>query len=30
MVLKVLLTKRIGQHKQPVFPKLAKGQMALT
>jgi len=30
MVWKVLLTKRTGQHKQPVFPKLTKGQMALT
>jgi len=30
MVWKVLLTPRIGRHKQPVFPKLNRGQMAIT
>lgn len=30
MVWKALLTKRTGTHKRPVFPKLTRGQMALT
>jgi L-ascorbate metabolism protein UlaG (beta-lactamase superfamily) len=30
MVWKALLTKRMGQHRKPVFPKLARGQIALT
>lgn len=30
MVWKALLTKRTGQHRQPEFPKLHLGQMALT
>jgi L-ascorbate metabolism protein UlaG (beta-lactamase superfamily) len=30
MVWKALLTKRTGQHRQPVFPKLARGEVALT
>jgi L-ascorbate metabolism protein UlaG (beta-lactamase superfamily) len=30
MVWKALLTKRTGQHRQPVFPKLTTGQAALT
>lgn len=30
MVWKALLTKRTGQHRQPEFPKLTTGQVALT
>jgi L-ascorbate metabolism protein UlaG (beta-lactamase superfamily) len=30
MVLKALLTRRTGQHRQPKFPKLSYGQVALT
>src|SRR5438477_7143712 len=30
MVWKALLTKRTGQHQRPDFPKLTKGQVALT
>ena len=30
MVWKALLTKRSGGHKEPVFPKLHRGQVALT
>src|ERR1041384_4795852 len=30
MVWKALLTKRTGQHRQPVFPRLSPGQVALT
>jgi L-ascorbate metabolism protein UlaG (beta-lactamase superfamily) len=30
MVLKALLTRRTGQHKRPVFPKLTPGQVAIT
>jgi L-ascorbate metabolism protein UlaG (beta-lactamase superfamily) len=30
MVWKALLTPRRGAHRRPVFPKLARGQMALT
>src|ERR1044071_9434777 len=30
MVWKALLTKRTGQHRQPEFPKLTQGQVALT
>ena len=30
MVWKALLTPRTGQHKRPVFPKLSRGQIALT
>src|SRR5438045_8622372 len=30
MVWKVLLTRRKGQNKKPVFPKLSAGQVALT
>ena len=30
MVWKALLTRRIGQHKRPEFPKLTPGQVALT
>lgn len=30
MVWKTLLTKRIGHHKEPVFPRLKSGQLALT
>jgi L-ascorbate metabolism protein UlaG (beta-lactamase superfamily) len=30
MVWKALLTKRTGQHQKPTFPKLEKGQIALT
>src|ERR1700679_704612 len=30
MVWKALLTRRTGQQKVPVFPKLAKGQVAIT
>jgi L-ascorbate metabolism protein UlaG (beta-lactamase superfamily) len=30
MVWKAFLTPRTGQHKKPVFPKLTKGQVALT
>jgi len=30
LVWKALLTKRTGEHKVPVFPKLAKGQVAIT
>ncbi|MBM3837986.1 MAG: MBL fold metallo-hydrolase [Verrucomicrobia bacterium] len=30
MVWKALLTRRIGQHKKPAFPKLSPGQVALT
>jgi L-ascorbate metabolism protein UlaG (beta-lactamase superfamily) len=30
MVWKALLTKRSGQHKQPQFPRLTHGQVALT
>ncbi|MBE0542759.1 MAG: MBL fold metallo-hydrolase [Verrucomicrobia bacterium] len=30
LVWKALLTRRSGQHRQPVFPKLASGQIALT
>src|SRR5438270_1366875 len=30
MVWKALLTRRTGQHRQPVFPKLSRGQVAIT
>src|SRR5438477_419821 len=30
MVWKALLTRRTGQHRQPVFPKLRQGQVAVT
>lgn len=30
MVWKALLTKRIGEHRRPSFPKLTEGQVALT
>jgi L-ascorbate metabolism protein UlaG (beta-lactamase superfamily) len=30
MVWKAWLTKRTGEHKKPVFPKLTRGQVALT
>ena len=30
MILKTLLTRRTGQHKKPVFPKLNFGQVAIT
>ena len=30
MVWKALLTRRTGQHRQPVFPKLNFGQVAIT
>ncbi len=30
MVWKALLTRRIGEHRQPVFPKLTTGQVAVT
>jgi L-ascorbate metabolism protein UlaG (beta-lactamase superfamily) len=30
MVWKALLTKRTGQHREPTFPKLNRGQVALT
>ena len=30
MVWKALLTRRIGQHQRPVFPKLTRGQVAIT
>lgn len=30
LVLKALLTKRLGQYKHPVFPKLSRGQVAIT
>ena len=30
MVWKALLTKRTGQHKRPVYPKLTRGHLALT
>jgi L-ascorbate metabolism protein UlaG (beta-lactamase superfamily) len=30
LVWKALITPRIGQHKRPVFPKLARGRVALT
>jgi len=30
MVLKALLTRRTGQHKKPVFPKLKFGEVAIT
>src|SRR3954462_6112833 len=30
MVWKALLTRRTGQHKQPIFPKLSHGQVAVT
>ena len=30
MIWKALLTKRTGEHRQPTFPKLKKGQLALT
>src|SRR5208282_5927298 len=30
LVLKALLTRRTGQHKHPLFPKLARGQVAIT
>lgn len=30
LVLKALLTRRTGEHKQPAFPKLKTGQMAIT
>ncbi len=30
LVWKALLTRRSGQHRQPVFPKLTAGQIALT
>src|SRR6266478_482387 len=30
MIWKALLTKRTGQHRQPVFPRLTQGQVALT
>ena len=30
MVLKTLLTRRTGQHRSPIFPKLNPGQVAVT
>ena len=30
LVWKALLTRRTGEHKQPVFPKLLRGQVAIT
>jgi L-ascorbate metabolism protein UlaG (beta-lactamase superfamily) len=30
MIWKALLTKRRGQHREPSFPKLSRGQLALT
>jgi len=30
MVWKALLTRRTGQHRHPIFPKLKRGQVALT
>jgi len=30
LVWKTLLTRRIGQHRRPVFPKLSHGQVAIT
>ena len=30
LVWKALLTRRTGQHRQPVFPKLIRGQVAIT
>jgi L-ascorbate metabolism protein UlaG (beta-lactamase superfamily) len=30
LVWKALLTRRIGQHRQPAFPKLVRGQVAVT
>src|SRR5688572_13867992 len=30
MVWKALLTRRIGEHRAPTFPKLAHGQVAIT
>ncbi|HVY68328.1 MAG TPA: MBL fold metallo-hydrolase [Verrucomicrobiae bacterium] len=30
MVWKALMTKRVGQHKEPEFPKLKHGQVAIT
>ena len=30
MVWKTLLTRRTGQHRRPVFPKLSQGQVAIT
>lgn len=30
LILKALLTKRTGQHKRPIFPKLSRGQVAIT
>src|SRR6195256_451518 len=30
MVWKALLTRRIGQHRQPAFPNLTAGQVAIT
>lgn len=30
LVLKALVTRRTGQHKQPVFPNLQRGQVAIT
>src|SRR5258708_12301976 len=30
MVWKALLTRRTGQHRQPAFPKLSHGQVAVT
>jgi hypothetical protein len=30
LIWKALLTRRIGQHKRPIFPKLRPGQVAIT
>jgi len=30
LVWKALLTRRVGQHQRPVFPKLIRGQVAIT
>src|SRR5437868_7853395 len=30
MVWKALISKRVGQHRRPQFPKLAQGEVALT
>jgi L-ascorbate metabolism protein UlaG (beta-lactamase superfamily) len=30
MVWKTLLTRRLGQHRRPVFPRLSRGKVALT
>jgi L-ascorbate metabolism protein UlaG (beta-lactamase superfamily) len=30
MVWKALITRRVGEHREPVFPKLERGQVALT